>query len=161
MGGVGVADDGHPSLPGLFACGEVVWGLHGANRMGGNALTECLVFGRVAGRHAAQYALTHSAPVSHKGELSKGFSNGPSSDRERLVALRRQIREVAWKYAGVVRSERLMRKGLAELVELETELKGIIPLTVRDRKLKQDLMSAGFLVKVVLTASLSRKESRG
>ena len=92
MGGVGVDENAQTSLPGLFACGEVVSGLHGANRMGGNALTECLVFGRVAGRHAAQYALTQSAPVSHKGELSKGFSNGPSSDRERLVALRRQIR---------------------------------------------------------------------
>ena len=58
MGGVCVDERGETSLPGLFACGELVWGLHGANRMRGNALTECLVSGAVAGRSAAEYALT-------------------------------------------------------------------------------------------------------
>jgi fumarate reductase (CoM/CoB) subunit A len=161
MGGVRIEENGQTPLPGLFACGEVVWGLHGANRMGGNALTECLVFGRIAGRNAAQYALTHSAPVLNKRESSHGLSNAPSFNRERLVKLRRQIRELAWTYAGVVRSEISMKKGLVELVGLEMELKGIVPLRVRDRKLLKDLMSAVFLLKVVLTASLSRKESRG
>ena len=161
MGGVQIEENGQTPLPGLFACGEVVWGLHGANRMGGNALTECLVFGRIAGRNAAQYALTHSAPVLNKRESSQGCSNVPSSNREKLVELRHQIRELAWNYAGVVRSEVSMKKGLAELVGLEMKLKEIVPLRARDRKLLIDLMSAAFSLKAVLTASLSRKESRG
>ncbi len=58
MGGVEIDDQGRTALPGLFAAGEVAWGIHGANRMGGNALTECAVFGTLAGRSAAEYART-------------------------------------------------------------------------------------------------------
>jgi aspartate oxidase len=54
MGGVATDAQGQTAVAGLFACGEMVWGLHGANRRGGNALTECLVSGRLAGRGAAQ-----------------------------------------------------------------------------------------------------------
>ena len=54
MGGVGINDQGKTALPGLFAAGEVAWGVHGANRLGGNALTECAVFGTLAGRSAVE-----------------------------------------------------------------------------------------------------------
>jgi succinate dehydrogenase/fumarate reductase flavoprotein subunit len=56
MGGVCIDTDGTTSVPGLFAAGEVTGGLHGANRMGGNALTETLVFGARAGEAAANWA---------------------------------------------------------------------------------------------------------
>lgn len=161
MGGVRIDEKGQTTLPGLFACGEVAWGLHGANRMGGNALTECVVFGRIAGRNAARYALTHRVPPLYQKKMLKGFSPVPSPARGRLAELRRGIREIAWRYAGVVRSERGLREGLAKLAELEIELKEIAPQTVREGKLKEDLMSAAFVLKGVLTASLSRKETRG
>ena len=60
MGGVEIDDQGRTALPGLFAAGEVAWGIHGANRLGGNALTECAVFGILAGRSAVEYAATKS-----------------------------------------------------------------------------------------------------
>ena len=56
MGGVAIDPAGATSVPGLFAAGEVTGGLHGANRMGGNALAETLVFGRRAGESAAAWA---------------------------------------------------------------------------------------------------------
>jgi len=74
MGGVQIDETAQTSLPGLFACGEAAWGLHGANRMGGNALTECIVFGRIAGGRAAQYARTH--PVSPLASREVGFPRG-------------------------------------------------------------------------------------
>ena len=55
MGGVEIDEEGRTALPGLFAAGEVAWGVHGANRHGGNALTECAVFGIAAGRSAVEY----------------------------------------------------------------------------------------------------------
>ena len=54
-----------------------------------------------------------------------------------------------------------MKEGLTKLKGLERELKGIIPLTIPDRKLKDDLASAAFVLKAIFTTSLSRKESRG
>jgi fumarate reductase (CoM/CoB) subunit A len=161
MGGVRIDENARTSLPGLYCCGEVVWGAHGANRMGGNALTECIVFGRIAGRNAARYALTHRISPSNPKESPKGLTYRPSSVQGVLKELRRRIRETAWRYAGVVRSEKGLNDGLDKLIELEGELKELVPHTVPDKKLKEDLMSAAFVLKAVFTASLSRKESRG
>jgi succinate dehydrogenase/fumarate reductase flavoprotein subunit len=161
MGGVQINKDGRTSLPGLFACGEVVWGLHGANRMAGNALTETVVFGRIAGQNAARYALTHPPSPSNPKGLINDFPGQPSPSKERLPNIRKKIREIAWTCGGVVRSEEGMKEGLAQVKDLERELKGVPPQTIAERKLKEDLISAAFVLKAVLTASLSRDESRG
>jgi succinate dehydrogenase / fumarate reductase flavoprotein subunit len=129
--------------------------------MAGNALTETVVFGRIAGRNAAHYALTHRRSIPSPKGLLKDFSRHIFSSKETLTNIRNQIREVAWKSAGVVRSEDGMREGLAKLEESERESKGIVLQTIVDRKLKEDLVSATFVLKAVLTASLSREESRG
>jgi fumarate reductase (CoM/CoB) subunit A len=161
MGGVLTDENGQTSLPGLFACGEVVWGLHGANRMAGNALTETVVFGRIAGQNAAHHAFTHRPSKLNPKELLKDFPHPIGSSKETLPYLRRQIKEAAWKFAGVVRSEEGMREGLAKVSDLESALKVFVPQTIIDRKLKLDLVSATFVLKAVLAASLSREESRG
>jgi len=162
MGGVRIDEKGQTSFPGLFACGEVVWGLHGANRMRGNALTECVVFGKIAGRNAARYALTHRISSLNPRGSSKGLLHHQFSfNKEKLRELRRWMKEIAWKHAGVVRSEGELREGLAKLMDFEKELEAIVPQTAAERKLKEDLLSAAFVLKAVLTASLSRKESRG
>jgi succinate dehydrogenase/fumarate reductase flavoprotein subunit len=161
MGGVRIDESGQTSLPGLFACGEVAWGLHGANRKSGNALMECVVFGRIAGRSAAQYALNCHISRPKPEESSKDFSYHASSSQGTLRGLRTRIRETAWTYAGVVRSEKGLREGLAKVTELEIELRAMAPHTVHDKRLKGDLMGATFVLKAVLYASLSREESRG
>ncbi|RKY91053.1 hypothetical protein DRQ15_05890 [candidate division KSB1 bacterium] len=159
MGGVRINENGQTSLSGLFACGEVVWGFHGANRMSGNALTECVVFGRIAGRSAAQYALTHRVrPLNRRSSKS---SHRLVSTKGALRELKRQIKHIAWQYAGVVRREEELKNGLTKIMDLERQLNGTVVQTVADRKLKEDLMGAAFVLKAVFTASLSRKESRG
>ena len=161
MGGVRTDDHGQTQVPGLFACGEVVWGLHGANRMAGNALTEAVVFGRIAGQNAARYALTHRPSASNPIGLINDFSHCIFPSKERLPNIRKKVREISWKCAGVVRSEEAMKEGLAKVTDLERELKSVLPQTIVDRKLREDLVSATFVLKAVLTASLSRNESRG
>jgi aspartate oxidase len=161
IGGIRTDELAQTSLPGLFACGEVAWGLHGANRRGGNALTECVVFGRIAGRSAARYAFTHQESPSDTKELPNAPAPHLSPAQIRYRELRHLIRDIAWRYAGVVKSEQGLKVGLSKLEELDGELGETAPQTVSERKLRQDLMSAAFVLKAVLTASLARMESRG
>jgi len=161
VGGIRTDELAQTSLPGLFACGEVLWGLHGANRMGGNSLTECVVFGRVAGRNAARYALTHVLSPLVSKELPEDLVPHPSPGKMPYRELRHLIRDISWKYAGVVRFEAGLKIGMSELEQLSRELKEMVPNSVREIKIKENLMSAAFLLKAVLTASLARRESRG
>src|SRR6185369_13723160 len=70
MGGVRVkAETGESTVPGLFAAGEVAAGLHGANRLGGNSLSDLLVFGRRAGRYAADFAKDNGSVTSDESRL--------------------------------------------------------------------------------------------
>lgn len=160
MGGIRTDESGQTSLPGLFACGEVVWGLHGANRRGGNALTECLVMGTIAGKHAAIHSLSqNSTPLKTKESRDLALNISPV-DRQ-FRDLSRRLKEIAWKYAGVVRSEEGIKMGMKEIKLLERQLETKVSHSIPERKLKEDLMSASFILKAVLIASLARKESRG
>jgi len=161
MGGVRIDERGQASLPGLFACGEVVWGLHGANRMGGNAVTECVVFGRIAGYHAAQYALTHPLSPSVPETIVRDQPFRSSSNQEDLKILRKRIRQIAWEHAGIVRFQAGLKEGLAKTDDFERELKGIVPRTVSETKLKEELLSAAFVLRAVILASSARTETRG
>lgn len=163
MGGVQTNEAGQTGLDGLYACGEVTWGLHGANRRGGNALTECVVMGRIAGKSAARYMKkkegieTHS-DVRHRAKNVDSTKDGSSvAFRE----LRDRIHNLAWEYAGIVRNEAGLKRGLHMLGGLERELKNALWTNVRERTMKEDLSSALFSIKAILTASLGRKESRG
>ena len=161
MGGVKADQDGQTDLPGLFACGEVVWGLHGANRRGGNAFTECLVCGRLAGLAAAAYARQTSgfAPQDRPGLQS--FASKPCPGKISLKALRTQIREIAWEHAGIVRSRKGLEQGLSKLKELESNLEAAGYLSLAEYKARHDLKGAAFVLECILTASLARQESRG
>jgi aspartate oxidase len=159
MGGIRTDDSGQTDLPGLYACGEAVWGFHGANRLSGNALTECLVSGRIAGRHAAG---SSCRPLSDKAlqELSlkrASVSGLGMSFKESL----RMIREIAWEHAGIVRTDLGLDEGLNRIVSLEKELKSSAPRDAAEIKQKEDLLGAVFVLKGILTASLARRESRG
>ncbi|HOW55738.1 MAG TPA: FAD-binding protein [Syntrophorhabdaceae bacterium] len=164
MGGVRTDEDCRTGLAGLFACGEVSWGLHGANRRGGNALMECAVFGTTAGRNAAHFngqgrgrsasAQAEKGRQADRGAIRKGA-------QRTLSDIRHEIRRAAWDHAGVVRSEQGLKKGLEITARIGSELAGIIPEGRRQVCLKADLDAALFTLRAILTASLGRKESRG
>lgn len=158
MGGVRTDEHGETELQGVFACGEVVFGLHGANRRGGNALMECVVFGNIAGRNAARYALKNDAPpMKEPDTVPTDISGG----RDDLRALRQEIRKIAWDHAGVVRDEAGMQRGLEKIAGVQRRLGAILPQTTQERRLKLDLDSAAFTIQAILAASLGRQESRG
>jgi len=164
MGGVETDEDGETSLPGLFAAGEVVWGLHGANRLGGNALTECGVLGIRAGTSAGQYArLKEIGEVSARKwekraidymKKRRGVFDPPGD-------LLRQLKALAWKTIGPIREETSMREGLEQLASLEGRIDKVYPATLKDLFRKRDLENVALLLKAVLEGSLLRTESRG
>ena len=161
MGGVRTDAQGGTALPGLFACGEIVSGLHGANRRGGNALTECAVMGKIAGRSAALYARTNPLVRTSVQRESMGWTPGEKPSMDRLRDLRQKMRAIAWNHAGILRTEAGMKHGLAEIEELLTQLQTLIPHTIEERRLKEDLLSGVLVTKAILNASLARQESRG
>ncbi|RPI08332.1 MAG: FAD-binding protein, partial [Zetaproteobacteria bacterium] len=160
MGGVCTDEDGRTRRGGLFACGETVWGLHGANRMGGNALMECLVSGRLAGLGAARWAETHPGISGEAVSPSVG-PRVPGSEREDLRDLRRRLQALASEYAGVVRSGEGMAEGLREAESVWQALRTARTDGPKERVLREDLLSAAFTLRAVLTAGLGRLESRG
>jgi len=163
MGGVEVNEEGQTRLGRLYACGEVTWGLHGANRRGGNALTECVVMGRIAGKSAANYGEGKKKFTSQKTETStqRVTNSGQDGLPESLRNLRTRLRDLSWNHAGIVRDEEGMEEGFRQLNELEQDLKKISWSNVRERTTKEDLSSAAFSLKAILSASIRRKESRG
>jgi succinate dehydrogenase/fumarate reductase flavoprotein subunit len=161
MGGVRINEHCETAAAGLFACGEVVWGLHGANRRGGNALTECVVTGRIAGREAARQSSPGKICRLEPGLPHTPWLPLPTPATVELRRFRTLIREVAWNCAGVVRSEEGIARGLKSLPELEARLQGVSPETSAEMRLKEDLVSATFVLQAVLTASVLRRESRG
>jgi succinate dehydrogenase/fumarate reductase flavoprotein subunit len=161
MGGIRTDALGRTALPGLFACGEMVWGLHGANRRGGNALTECAVMGQIAGRNAALHALANPSSGPFQQKAPHQWTPGEKASVERLRELRQKMRAIAWNQAGILRMEAGMKQGLAGIDELRTQLERVSPHTVEERRLKEDLLSGVLITRAILTAGLGRQESRG
>ena len=123
MGGVRIDEKCQTNLEGLFAAGEVSGGVHGANRMGGNAMVEIIVFGARAGRYAAEYA---------KGAKEVGFEDPSNQEYERLCSFFRdegiapkvimeRIATFMSEYVGVARRETDLKKALSELETLRAD----------------------------------------
>ncbi len=159
MGGIRIDDRGMTSVPGLFACGEAVWGLHGANRRGGNALTECIVSGMIAGRHAAEES-SIATVSSLKTEIQEPVPLFQSESID-LRELRVRIGRIAWECGGVVRDEEGLSRGLLELDETDSVLKKATFIDPKEKLERINLEAASLTLRAILTASIERKESRG
>jgi aspartate oxidase len=157
MGGVEIDTHAQTGVPGLFAAGEVTSGVHGANRLGGNALAECLVFGEIAGESAAGYALKNRSwkPRIHweKTDLSWRDETG------RAGMLFEELQDLLWTHGGPIRNAESLQEGLARVAVMESQLAG---LDRERRSVEQNAVAGSLLVsKAILRASLEREESRG
>ncbi len=125
MGGVEVdPDTGESCVPGLFAAGEVSGGMHGSNRLGGNSLSDLLVFGRRAGLGAAEYIgrLGAKLPVADEGEIEAAQAEALAPlqrpDGENPYAVHADVQETMSNLVGIIRTETEIKKALAELETL-------------------------------------------
>ena len=161
MGGVRAEPDGATALPGLFACGEMLWGMHGANRRGGNALTECVVSGRLTGLGAASHALAQDAPPSPPEVPSDAGAPAAELGMAEMRTLRQRLRDIAWQRAGIERREEDLALGQSELTAWQEELSATPVSGARADWLRWDLECGGRFLSAVLTASRARRETRG
>jgi succinate dehydrogenase / fumarate reductase flavoprotein subunit len=125
MGGVRVdADTTQSTVPGLFAAGEVAGGMHGSNRLGGNSLSDLVVFGRRAGLHAALHAKNLGGQVkveprlvdSLAAELLAPFGRGRG---ENPYAIQHELQETMHRLVGIIRTEAELREALGKLAVLK------------------------------------------
>ncbi len=172
MGGVEVdPDSGESCVPGLFAAGEVSGGMHGSNRLGGNSLSDLLVFGRRAGMGAAEYvdALGDKRPVAGDGDVAAAQAEA-LAPFERAVGenpytVHSELQQTMSDLVGIIRKEAEIKTALSELEKLRERT-----VVVRAEggqaynpgwHLALDLRNIVLIAECVARAALERQESRG
>jgi succinate dehydrogenase / fumarate reductase flavoprotein subunit len=174
MGGIGVdADTAASSVPGLYAAGEVSGGLHGANRLGGNSLSDLLVFGKRAGDAAverarsiaAMPAIDESQIEAEKAVLLQPFANAEKGSRENPFLFMAEIQEVMQEHCGIAREEAGLRAGLEKMLALRDRLDN---LAVGESRMynpgwhtARDVRYMVTTCEHMLRAAIERRESRG
>jgi succinate dehydrogenase / fumarate reductase, flavoprotein subunit len=171
MGGVAVDGDTQMStVPGLFAAGEVAAGLHGANRLGGNSLSDLLVFGKRAGEHAAAWASSHPAGVCDAGEVEAAerealapFDRG--AEGENPYAVQHDLQSMMQDLVGIVRREEEMARALDGLARLSERAARAGCTGHREYNpgwhTAMDLRNLLTVSEAVARCAIERKESRG
>ena len=169
MGGVRVDPETQMSrVPGLFAAGECAGGLHGANRLGGNSLSDLLVFGKRAGEHAAAFAKEHDAGVVNTdqvGEIAQRALQPFSRDGEGPYAIQQDLQVMMQGLVGIVRQDTEIQKALDGLVQLNDRTNQVSVVGHREYNTgwhtALDLRNLLTVSEAVARAAIMRQESRG
>ena len=169
MGGIKVeANTAASTVPGLYAAGEAAAGMHGANRLGGNSLSDLLVFGKIAGQCAANFAQENSKVSPHGEEIKKSIENTlePFEDGdENPYQIHQELQEIMESHAGIVRTGEELEKGIRKLEELEKRLPRMHAKGERKYNpgwhLCLDLHNMIITSLALSRAALERTESRG
>ena len=171
MGGVRVDGTTQMStVAGLFACGEVAAGLHGANRLGGNSLSDLLVFGRRAGMHAAEFARQNGAVKVTESEVTGAirealapFDRGTSAEGPYQV--QHELQETMQDLVGIVRVEDEMQRALGIVGQLQSRASRIGVSGNREYNpgwhTALDLRHLLTVSEAITRCALERRESRG
>ena len=171
MGGIRVDGDTQMStVPGLFACGECAAGLHGANRLGGNSLSDLLVFGKRAGQYAAEYARAQNAVTLDQGALDAAagealapFDRGSSAEGPYQV--QESLQTTMQNFVGIVRVQAEMERALVELEVLKKRAEKVGVPGNREYNpgwhTALDLRHLLIVSEAIAKSALERKESRG
>jgi succinate dehydrogenase / fumarate reductase, flavoprotein subunit len=170
MGGVRVnADTQMSDVPGLFAAGECAGGLHGANRLGGNSLSDLLVFGKRAGEHAANFAKRHSFGQIKSDETEavarRSLEPFGRPSGEGPFQIQRDLQQTMQDLVGIVRRESELLQALEALQQLRARADKVSVEGNREYNpgwhTACDLENLLTVAEAVARAALERKESRG
>lgn len=167
MGGVKINERCETSVNGLYAAGEVTGGIHGANRLGGNSLTEILVFGKIAGQQAAEFARKTSLKKINRKQAEassmwiRSFLNKNKRAKIRPAELTRSIILIISKYLKPMRCEEGLLSALAELEKTEEKIPYICLENLGEIRKAIEPIFMSTLAKLIITSALTRKESRG
>jgi len=171
MGGIRVdADTAASTVPGLFAAGECAGGMHGANRLGGNSLSDLIVFGRRAGMGAADYANKLGAALKLDGEALDGVSREMNAHFEREggenpYGIQRDLQESMHTLVGIIRTQAELEEALAKVEQYRQRALHTVVEGNRQYNpgwhLAMDLRSLLTVSEAITRSASTRKESRG
>jgi succinate dehydrogenase flavoprotein subunit len=172
MGGIRVDSDTQmSSIPGLFAAGECAAGINGANRLGGNSLSDLLVFGKRAGEHAAAFTKSNARVTVDQAQASravdeslKPFENG-SRGGENPFTVQAALQDMMQSHVGIVRTEHEMEQALKEIATLRTRAEAAAVTGHREYNngwhTAIDLRNLLTVSEAIARSAIERKESRG
>jgi succinate dehydrogenase / fumarate reductase flavoprotein subunit len=174
MGGIKVEPETcATNIPGLFAAGEVAGGLHGANRLGGNSLSDLLVFGRRAGEGACDYAeeSTHSTEIEasevadEKRRVLEPLEKPESDSDENPFIIQQELQDAMMEHANLMRNEDSLQEGLGKVLALKDRLPNV---KVKGSTLfnpgwhaAMDVYHLLQVSEIILRTALERTERRG
>jgi succinate dehydrogenase / fumarate reductase, flavoprotein subunit len=173
MGGIRVDGETQSStVPGLFAAGECAAGLHGANRLGGNSLSDLLVFGKRAGEFAAAFARTNGPATLDSAQLDDAarsavepFERGVGGDGRGPYQLQQELQVTMQDLVGIVRTEPEMREALERIGRLGGQARGVGVVGNREYNpgwhTALDLANLLTVSEAITRAAIERRESRG
>lgn len=168
MGGIRIDTDCTTNVEGLFAAGEATSGVHGANRLGGNALADTQVFGNVAGisssKRAKEVELEQPDDNEIKTEIER-IQSLVSEGKYRPSHIKKEIEDLMWKYVAIVRDEEGLLKAQEELDNIEEKTKDMKVPSIKEFNeeliVAIEVISMIKLAKLIVKSALLRKESRG
>jgi succinate dehydrogenase / fumarate reductase, flavoprotein subunit len=170
MGGIRVeAETAEATIPGLFAAGEAAAGMHGANRLGGNSLSDLLVFGRRAGLAAAEHAKRSPTPKVESAQIESAtreiLAPFERTSGEGPYEIHRELQDTLQKLVGIFRNESDLKEALDEIVKFR-ERAGRVRVEGSRMfnpgwHLARDLESMLTVAEAVTRSAIARKESRG
>ncbi|MBC7090209.1 MAG: FAD-binding protein, partial [Methanobacteriaceae archaeon] len=167
MGGVRIDPWCRTNLKNLFAAGEVAGGVHGANRLGGNALADTQVFGRRAGISAAKNALKSDFRLNSVYVEVEEYriKNKVKEGDLRPSEIKRRLHETMWENVAIIRDEKSLKSALSTIRSLQGELDRLdVPEGSRFNKYLQEALEVENMLKtaaLVTRSAIIRKESRG
>jgi succinate dehydrogenase / fumarate reductase, flavoprotein subunit len=173
MGGIRVDGDTQSStVPGLFAAGECAAGLHGANRLGGNSLSDLLVFGKRAGEFAAAFARANSPATLDGAQVDdtarcalEPFERGAGGDGRGPYQLQQELQVIMQDLVGIVRTELEMREALGRIARLREQARSVGVVGNREYNpgwhTALDLANLLIVSEAITRAAIERRESRG
>lgn len=171
MGGIDVNRDLTTAISGFFAAGEVMGGVHGANRLGGNALAETFVFGALAGGLAARFAeknpkarqadpgMSEQAIEEVKDSLQTGA--GSKGSDARIPELEKELKSIMGECASPVRNLDSLNEGLGRVKDLKDALQGLAPPSPSELWSRTAVRNQLIAAEMVLSSAREREESRG
>jgi succinate dehydrogenase / fumarate reductase flavoprotein subunit len=170
MGGIRVdAETQASTLPGLFAAGECAAGINGANRLGGNSLSDLIVFGKRAGEYAAEFAKQNGHGKIDKNQIAEkakwALSPFERDPGENPFVLQRELQELMQDKVGIVRNESEMQEALEQIRELRKRLENVSVTGNIDFNpswhTALDMHNLLNVSEAITLAAITRKESRG
>ena len=170
MGGVKVNHDTQETnVSGLFACGECAAGLHGANRLGGNSLSDLLVFGKLAGEHASKYCENSSQNTPNENDIIEIIRKNTDilnrEDGSNPYFVHEEIQKIMDNHVGIVREAKELEEGIQKLEKIKDQLANMKANPASQYNpgwnLAIDLNNMIITCEGVARAALLRNESRG